>query len=96
MLGTPREVAACSLDAADAVDAAAALRPSTCPVLYIAASRPREENATLRALRPDIAYGQVVGSGHFVQLDATRQVNAMLDRFCDLWWPPTPQARRAV
>lgn len=84
MLRTPRNVAVGSLDAADAIDAPAALAGFAGPVLYIAASTAREQMATLRALKPDLMYAQVAGSGHFVQLDALSQVAAMIERFCEL------------
>ena len=92
MLATPREVAIAALEASDDIDAAGALSEYRGPVLYIGASAPREQARTLEALNSDITYAQVVGSGHFVQLDAARQVNPMIDRYCALHWP----SRRAT
>jgi pimeloyl-ACP methyl ester carboxylesterase len=84
MLGTPVPVSVAALRAGDEVDTAKALASSQVPVLYIAASRPMEDPALMRNLYPPLSYGQVVGSGHFVQLDAADQVNAMIDRFDQL------------
>lgn len=35
----------------------------------------------LKALVPQLQFGQTVGSGHFCQLEVPEQVNAMIDRF---------------
>jgi pimeloyl-ACP methyl ester carboxylesterase len=95
MSGASRELAAATLDVADAVSAASALRNLTVPVLYIGASTPKETAATLHELNPRLVYGQVVGSGHFVQVDAGPQVNAMIDRFCAISWPLAPSRSRS-
>ncbi|KAA0690249.1 alpha/beta hydrolase [Neorhizobium sp. P12A] len=57
-----------------------------CAALYIAASepQPRSDVERLRQLVPGLAYGQVVGSGHFCQLEVPDQVNAMIERFLAL------------
>jgi pimeloyl-ACP methyl ester carboxylesterase len=81
MLQVPSDVAAAALRAGDQIDVAEALSASSVPVLYIGASRPMARADRLLELRPDAWYGQVVGSSHFVQLDAPEQVNAMIDRF---------------
>lgn len=81
MLATPLPVARSSLAAADAVDAPRALAGTTVPTLYVAASEPREDRSRLHRLRPDLEYGQVVCSSHFVQLDAPEQVAAMIESF---------------
>jgi pimeloyl-ACP methyl ester carboxylesterase len=56
------------------------------PALYIAADEPspRTDLDRLRALCPQLMYGQTVGSGHFLQLEVPEQVNAMIDRFLAL------------
>jgi pimeloyl-ACP methyl ester carboxylesterase len=35
----------------------------------------------MRQLCPQLLTAQIVGAGHFVQLEVPEQVNAMLDRF---------------
>lgn len=57
-----------------------------CAALYIAASepQPRSDVERLLELVPGLAYGQVVGSGHFCQLEVPDQVNAMIERFLAL------------
>lgn len=84
MLGTSAAAMRAALLAGDPIDTAGALRDCPVPALYIGASRPAEDPALLRELRPNLYYGQVVGSGHFVQLTATDQVAAMIDRFVEL------------
>jgi pimeloyl-ACP methyl ester carboxylesterase len=81
MLRTSSDVASAALRAGDQIDMAAALSSVRALVLYIGASRPMARQDRLLELRPDAWYGQVVGSSHFVQLDAPEQVNAMIDRF---------------
>lgn len=50
------------------------------PLLYVHARVPADLTR-LRALRPDVLLGSVVGSGHWMMLAVPDQVNAMLDRF---------------
>lgn len=65
-----------------AYDAQAAGRV-VAPALYIAADEPspRCDMARLRELLPRLQLGQIVGSGHFCQLDVPEQVQPMIDRF---------------
>ena len=51
------------------------------PFLYVGASESRRTAADVRAVIPHAQFGQVVNSGHYVQLDAAEQLHAMLDRF---------------
>ena len=51
------------------------------PVLYVAASHSRRTATDVRTVIPHAQFGQVVGSGHYVQFDATAQLHAMLNRF---------------
>jgi pimeloyl-ACP methyl ester carboxylesterase len=59
----------------------AAWRRMPQPLLYVAASRGRRTADDVRAAIPHAQFGQVVGSGHYVQLDAAPQLHAMLERF---------------
>jgi pimeloyl-ACP methyl ester carboxylesterase len=77
-------VAIAALHAGDEIDMATALAGYEGPVLYIAASRPMEDPQLMKNLNSRLVYGQVVGSGHFLQLDVPAQVNAMIDRFVEL------------
>jgi pimeloyl-ACP methyl ester carboxylesterase len=85
MLQMPRDSSTAALRAGDSVDTATALASCEMPVLYIAASRPGEDPQLMRQLNPSIYFGQVVGSGHFVQFDALAQVSAMINRFVQLY-----------
>jgi pimeloyl-ACP methyl ester carboxylesterase len=53
------------------------------PALYIAADepQPRADMTRFHKICPNLMFGQTVGSGHFCQLEAPRQVNAMIDGF---------------
>lgn len=85
MMRVPRPVAAAALRAGDQVDTATALASCELPVLYVAAARAMEDPALMRQLNPRLCFGQVVGSGHFVQLEAPVQVNAMIEQFVRLY-----------
>jgi len=84
MTAVTRRTALESLLVADALDAPGALASFAGPVLYIGASSPREPLQGLRRVRPDLHYAQVVGAGHFVHLDASAQVEAVIARFRSL------------
>jgi pimeloyl-ACP methyl ester carboxylesterase len=54
------------------------------PGLLVLADRPFTTPELIARLGPNWRVGQVVGAGHFVQLFAADQVNAMVDRFLRL------------
>ena len=64
-------------------DYADELEASSAPLMYIHARIPADLTR-LRALRPDVWLGSVVGSGHYMALAVPNQVNAMLDRFLEV------------
>ena len=52
------------------------------PVLLLRAALREETDAfRLREIKPDLEVGITVGAGHFHQLEAAAQVNAMIERF---------------
>jgi pimeloyl-ACP methyl ester carboxylesterase len=65
-------------------DSATAAAKCPVPSLFVLADRPFTTPATIATLGPNWRIGQVVGAGHFVQLVAPDQVNAMVDRFIEL------------
>ena len=75
---TPPEVAAAELEG-NAVDTAAIARRLRQPVLLITAS-PLDQPA-MEATLKRVQVGQVVGSGHFPQMEVPGQVNAMIENF---------------
>ncbi len=84
MLRAPQHVMASGMEGIatwDSERAAAAVRG---PVLFIASSGPRADVARFKTLCPQLVHGQVVGAGHFVQLEVPEQVNAMIERFLRL------------
>ena len=78
---TPQHVALGGIRAIYRDDVAAAGRRLRAPALYIAASTSRHTQETIQRVVPGAAFAQVVGSGHFAQLEVPEQVNAMLRRF---------------
>jgi len=54
------------------------------PALFLLADRPFTDAETLAGLGPNWRGGQVVGAGHFIQLFAAPQVDAMVDRFLEV------------
>jgi pimeloyl-ACP methyl ester carboxylesterase len=81
MLSPPQHVLASAFEGIFLWDSAAAAARCRVPTLYIASTRPRGDVARFRELCPQLVHGQVVSSGHFVQMEAPEQVNAMIDRF---------------
>ena len=65
----------------NAADAAAQVK---LPALFILSSRPFTDPVTLGRLGPNWQVGQVVASGHSVQLVVPEQTNAMVDRFLEI------------
>lgn len=62
-------------------DSGGAVQAVRIPALFLLADRPFTEPETLASLGATWRVGQVVGAGHFIQLIAPTQVNAMIDRF---------------
>lgn len=89
MTATPQHVMVASYSTFADYDAIAEARRILAPSLYICANEPspRADLERLRALIPNLLYGQTVGSGHFCQLEVPDQVNAMIDRFLRLVRP---------
>lgn len=81
MLTTPQHVLASALEGIFAWDAATAMVRCRVPSLYIASTRPRGDIARIRQVWPHVVQGQVVSSGHFMQLEVPDQVHAMIRRF---------------
>jgi len=84
MLDTPQHVVVSLFEQWRLADGAAAVRACRVPFLYVASSRPRTDVVQLGELSPQLMTGQVVGAGHFLTLEASSQVNAMLERFLEI------------
>ncbi len=80
---TPQHVALGGIRAIYRDNVPAAGRRVRAPALYIAASTNRHTQETIARVVPGAAFAQVVGSGHFAQLEVPDQVNAMLRRFLE-------------
>lgn len=79
---TPQHVAVASLrDAVLGSYPAAVWKRLRQPILYVASSNGRTSATTVHEVLPRAEFAQVVGSGHWVQLEATAQLNAMLRAF---------------
>ena len=81
MLATPQHVVVSLFEQWRVADGATAAQACRVPFLYVSSTRPRTDTAQLRELCPQLATGQVVGSGHFMTLEVPDQVNAMIERF---------------
>ncbi len=73
-------------------DATAAAEQFKGPGLFLLADRPFTDPDTLARLGPNWRVGQVVGSGHFIQMFAPEQVNPMIERFIELSFAATGRA----
>jgi pimeloyl-ACP methyl ester carboxylesterase len=80
MCALPQHVLASTWEQYLAHDEAAAAAGCHVPLLCILGAFPADVER-LRAVCPQVAVGQVIGSGHFIQLEVPEQVNAMLERF---------------
>ncbi len=84
MLAAPQHVMATAMEGIAAWDSVRAASAAHVPVLNISASVPRANVVRFQELCPHLIHGQVVGAGHFLQLEAPEQVNAMIERFLKL------------
>ncbi|MYH40315.1 MAG: alpha/beta hydrolase [Chloroflexi bacterium] len=80
---TPQHVALRSLRGAVLANRSAAWGRLRKPILCVASSNVRISAAQVREVLPDAEFGQVVGSGHWVQLEAAPQLHAMLRSFLE-------------
>ncbi len=80
---TPQHVAVGSLRGAVLANRSAAWGTLRQPILCVASSNVRVSAAAVREVLPNAEFGQVVGSGHWVQLEAAPQLHAMLRAFLE-------------
>ncbi len=81
MASVPMEIALPTVQAIGAFDTTAALREIAVPVLTILSAVPMNDSASLLEAGRTMTIGQIVGAGHFLQLEVPEQVNPMIDRF---------------
>ena len=84
MVAVPQHVMAAAMEGIAAWDSVHAASAARVPVLNISSSAPRADVARFHELCPHLVHGQVVGAGHFLQLEVPDQVNAMIERFLTL------------
>ncbi len=84
MLAVPDHVAAKMRETVLGFDGGGAAAKCRIPALFLLADRPFTDAETLARLGANWRTGQVVGAGHFIQMIAPDQVNAMVDRFLEL------------
>jgi pimeloyl-ACP methyl ester carboxylesterase len=77
----PPAIAGAALRGIAEFDGARALSAVDVPLLSIGAAMPTNSPEEFRASCPAMMIGQTVGAGHFNQLEAPDQVNAMIERF---------------
>ena len=80
-LATPNDVASAELMGLATTDTAARAREVRAPVLWVTAQPVKYDE--LRALFADVMPGLAVGSGHYLQLEAPDQLNAMIQTFLE-------------
>jgi pimeloyl-ACP methyl ester carboxylesterase len=85
MAATPAHVAIAAFRAhIMEYDAAPALAGCRARLGYIAAANPLADVSRMRALCPNLALAQTLGSGHFSTIYVPDQINAMIERFMAL------------
>jgi pimeloyl-ACP methyl ester carboxylesterase len=68
-------------------DSTLAIKACRVPIAYISAAVPLGGVDRFRALYPQLVTGQTIGSGHFSPLEVPNQINAMLERFLEIYTP---------
>jgi pimeloyl-ACP methyl ester carboxylesterase len=81
MCAAPDEVAVATVKAMAAFDSALILGGCDVPVVIISSAVPTNGSAYLQEVNPAVTTGQVIGAGHFLQLETPEQVNLMIERF---------------
>jgi pimeloyl-ACP methyl ester carboxylesterase len=81
MLAAPSHVAASAMRGILAFDGRAAAAQCKIPALHLAATPPLNPPHLLSQWLPTVVHGWTVGAGHFNQLEAPDQVNAMIEGF---------------
>jgi len=84
ILETPQHVLASAFEEIFAWDSEAAIARCKVPTLYIASTRPRGDVDRFAQVCPQLTHGQIVSSGHFLQMEVPNQVNEMISRFLQL------------
>jgi pimeloyl-ACP methyl ester carboxylesterase len=74
-------------------DSEAALRNLRMPSMYVAADPTAMQWSHLRKLCPEMVLGATTQAGHFHQIEAADQVNAMLERFLRIHVPSAASAK---
>ncbi len=81
MMTTPSHVAANAMRGILAFDGLAVAAKCRVPALHLAATPPRNPPHLMSQWLPGVVNGWTVGAGHFNQLEAPEQVNAMIEAF---------------
>lgn len=89
MYATPQHVLVSTWEQFLAYDSATAAAACRIPILHIGSVLPADLTR-FKALCPQLVTAQTVGVGHFHQLEAPEQVNAMIDRFLAVSLNPQP------
>jgi pimeloyl-ACP methyl ester carboxylesterase len=79
MLATPSHVAASAMRGDRVFDGPAVAAQCKVPALHLAATPPFNPPHRMAEWLPGVVNGQTVGAGHFNQLEAPDQVNAMIE-----------------
>jgi pimeloyl-ACP methyl ester carboxylesterase len=80
-MAAPDHVAASAMRGILAFDGVAAAAQCKVPALHLAAGRPLNPPHLMSQWLPTVVNGWTVGTGHFSQVEAPDQVNAMIDGF---------------
>jgi pimeloyl-ACP methyl ester carboxylesterase len=81
MLAAPSHVAANAMRGILAFDGPSVAARCKVPALHLAAAQPLNPPHLMSQWLPTVINGQTVGAGHFNQLEAPDQVNAMIEAF---------------
>jgi pimeloyl-ACP methyl ester carboxylesterase len=85
MIANPQQAMVSALESVLAHDSEAAARTCAAPVIYVSSGPWYTDVARFRELCPHLVTGQIVGAGHYFELEVPEQVNPMIDRFVKVY-----------
>jgi pimeloyl-ACP methyl ester carboxylesterase len=85
MATNPQQAMVSALESALSHDSVRAARACGAPVMYVSSGPWYTDVPRFRELCPQLVTGQIVGAGHYFELEVPEQVNPMIDRFLKVY-----------
>jgi pimeloyl-ACP methyl ester carboxylesterase len=85
MAANPQQAMVSALESTLSHDSERAARACGAPVMYVSSGPWYTDVPRFRELCPQLVTGQIVGAGHYFELEVPEQVNPMIDRFLKVY-----------